>query len=139
MNSDSLMVTSDLQAVLEPGEYRIYTNFKTFNFKEQLIDPEDSIDVFNASFSDFASIYPNPAKGELKIALNQNRNDAVLLIISTPSGQLVFEKKFDRVKKGLQIIDLSEEMELSRLKSGLYYYSIQNVTTTHSGRFFISE
>lgn len=135
LSGDSINVQGSLDTNYAPGEYHIYTNFKTVNSTN--ISDTNSVVPIDTTFGNFASLYPNPSNGELNFVVDLPKEDFVFINISTPDGKVIFEKRFFRQPKGYTIIKASDYFESSRLRSGLYYYSINSSTQNQAGSFFI--
>jgi hypothetical protein len=86
-----------------------------------------SAGVFNDTQNYEITVYPNPAKNELKISFNQKPNSKVRIINSL--GQEVFQSK--NIKKTLDV-------NISNWKTGVYFIRITDNNYSISKKFIVN-
>lgn len=104
----------DMEMTLEPGEFRIYTNFEI----EQPGFITVSADEITPMELDW-SIAPNPASGAFQIQYDLTKPASVVLTISDLSGKLLFTSEKVSRQAGTHTEDLD-----GKLPQGMYLLTI---------------
>ena len=100
----------------------IIYEFEIYNATVTSISPAEAIPASKAGIS---SLYPNPAKDELRVAYNSDTDDVLTISVLNTAGQELQIKK-ESVLKGqnIQLIDVS------LLNSGLYFIKTSGEKTS---------
>jgi PKD repeat protein len=77
--------------------------------------------------------YPNPAQDELFIDWINQESESMQIIIYNASGQVVLDKKYEPTLSGLNQV----KVNISDLKSGIYFVSYFDEYVTRNARFSI--
>jgi PKD repeat protein len=77
--------------------------------------------------------YPNPAQDELFIDWINQESESMQIIIYNASGQVVLDKKYEPTLSGLNQV----KVNISDLKSGIYFVSYFDGNVTRNARFSI--
>jgi hypothetical protein len=77
------------------------------------------------------SIYPNPASGHIKLKVTDSKKQDLAILILDHSGQLVATKQAHIEN------NLSEDLDVSDLKKGLYFLKAKGANTTSTLKFVI--
>lgn len=133
-SGDSIPTNGDIDTIFAPGEYHIYSNFKT-SISNQL--DSNRISSLDTSYGSFASVFPNPANDKLSFLLDLAKEDFVFIHISNPQGKVLLERKFYNQPQGFSQIEISKYLKMDQLANGLYYYSINSSKQNQSGSFLI--
>lgn len=141
-SGDSLFLEdSTFTTSLKAGQFLVFTDFQA-----QLNEPEDTTPVVvnlfpldSTSYGKLISFFPNPTKGNMRAFVTIKNDGDVTISLFNTRGATVYTQKYFDLKKGLNLIDLGDLAARKGMGTGLYYYRVNNLTESESGRVLILE
>ncbi|MBT7463992.1 MAG: VWA domain-containing protein [Bacteroidetes bacterium] len=145
LNVDNLNVSDSIKneiikLSLDYGVVSQFTSFQggeTYVEWEDLFSEENNLNVMSNEFLEVTSIYPNPCKDFIKLAINtkETGNDALVIKLLNSTGQVVyitsrFVNPNSPYEFNINIKDLN-------LDSGIYFISIQYKTKIISSKIVV--
>lgn len=95
-----------------------------------ITDIQISVPVISNPLFNSLSVYPNPFENSIKINYMLNETSNVNYSIADQLGKVVFTKDAGDLKKGEQTFEInSKQFDISSLKSGVYYLTVQSGTS----------
>ncbi len=124
----TLNVTSTSQTFnLQPGEYRLYTNFTTTGIED---NPTAPTNAFNLS------IYPNPSNGDTSLELSSTKGGSTSIDVYAMTGQRVASSMLTLQANTTTTTNL-KNIGLASPNPGIYLVKIQQGARTMSQRLVI--
>ncbi len=124
----TLNVSSTTQTFnLQPGEYRLYTNFTTTGIED---NPAAPANAFNLS------IYPNPSNGDTSLELSSTKSGSTAVDIYAMTGQKVAASILSLQANAITKTDL-KSIGLTNPNPGVYLVRIQQGEKIMSQRLII--
>ena len=117
---DIIPNTAEIYFDINPA---VVTNTFNTEFIETLSNKESN----NADFS----ISPNPAKNLVKLRFNKNTNNSIAIRVLDIQGKLVFKSK-NQLKNSIT------EIDVSHLKSGLYFLKVNDDTNQLTKKLIVN-
>lgn len=93
--------------------------------------PAEIMNVNDIAASQKVSVYPNPAKDNISFKFPQGKNTKADLKITDALGRIISTESIDNS------IDQAHSISVDSWPRGLYFYSINNVDFTQSGKFLV--
>lgn len=132
MSGDSLDVNDvNMSIFLEPGEWRVFTNKKIEN--PNLYNPNITTSIRDAT--KFVNVYPNPSKGDVNISYKTDK--LTKLSIYDCLGKLIYSDQKNPINSRINFIWQSENQDNQSIKSGNYFYKLENLQETQHGNIII--
>ncbi len=131
---DSIVISGgSLQGSYAPGEYHIYTNFKTLSGPATGIGNEEWI--YQNGLSE---LFPNPASGHiyLKIYCQDPVKDLNIELYNI-TGQQVRKVALGEADRGWTTLEIGEKLGISELGEGIYLYHLRNGKNAETGRILV--
>ncbi|MGB0176618.1 MAG: T9SS type A sorting domain-containing protein, partial [Owenweeksia sp.] len=131
---DSIVISGgSLQGTYAPGEYHVYTNFKTISAPATGIGHKEWVVQKNRS-----ELFPNPASGELYLRIySEGPVRDMHIQLYNITGQLVKEVSLGSAERGWTTLELGEKLGIEELREGIYLYRLQGGENAGSGRLLI--
>lgn len=80
-------------------------------------------------------VYPNPGNNFINLEIDLTNNTEIDLFALNPLGQIVLEKKYTEIQKGINYIDLN----IMNLTSGVYYFILRQNNKLIGNEIFIKD
>lgn len=124
------------------SDYHAHDNISLLPFQQifyrlKLVDTDgkssySKVIVFNLSTASNFLVYPNPARTELFVSFNSNKNEFLGIKVIDASGKLISENQKE-IQKGNNIFPIN----ISKLKAGNYVLQIISKEQTRTSKFVI--